>query len=285
MSICLEMKKLKEYNIPYEGLPMKKFFSGHKKSLIIVATALVLAVVFSAVGITKPKNDDTDRLSTCSVPEGKVVAHGIDVSQHQGEIDFSKVKESGVDFVIIRAGNTGDGEDPCFASNYENAVAAGLDVGCYWYTYATDAQGAEKDAADVINIIKGKSFTYPVFYDFEYESLMNYKAFDENTAMIDAFCGALKSEGYYPGVYLSSSTYNSYVDSQVLGNKYDFWVAEYDDYDYSDNKFANSFSLWQYSDKGSVSGISGNVDLDVAYVDYPTITAKFKKEFRGSNKK
>lgn len=262
---------------------MKKFIISHRQLLILIALIMVLIVVFTGAGIIVPQftGDRTDNgISTCSTPTGEQIAKGIDVSKYQGEIDFDKVKKAGYDFVIIRVGTSQGGKDSNFETNYINALKAGLDIGCYYYTYAYTAAEVKSEAKQVLEYINDKSFNYPVFLDFEYSALMKYKRVDENTNMINTFCNVIKKSGYYPGVYTSVSIYNNYIDNRILGQKWDFWVAAYLNGTSDSTKYSKSFSMWQYTSNGTVSGINARVDLNVAYVDYPEIIKEFNKKYK-----
>lgn len=203
-------------------------------------------------------------------PIKSIYAQGIDVSMHQGEIDFAKVKNAGVKFVIIRCNNWDDVKncvvkDPYFEQNYKNAKAAGLDVGAYYYTWNTTAGGAIDDAALCMKYLSGKKFEYPIYFDLEWQ-----KAFAKGTAtcdaMVRAFCGRLEDNGYFAGMYISRIPLQTYISPDVASS-YSLWIAEYG----AKCNYGGLFGMWQYSDKGRISGISGDVDLDECYVDYPTL--------------
>ena len=259
---------------------MKSFIIKNKKLIMYIAIVAAFVMIFTTAELSVPKksyNEIIDNIKTCSVPEGKVISEGIDVSRYQGEIDFEKVKASGYDFVIIRVGTSQGGKDRNFDKYYNDALSAGLDIGCYYYTYSTTAEEAKAEALDVLSYIEGKSFTYPVFFDFEHGEHQAYHRTEENTAMINTFCKYIKRGGYYPGVYTSSSIYKSYINIPEVENKWDFWVASYRDYTYSYDGFSKNFSMWQYSNIGRVDGINADVDLNVCYVDYPKIIEQFNK--------
>lgn len=192
---------------------------------------------------------------------------GIDVSQYQGNVDYSKVKKAGYSFVIIRAGygKYTSQKDPYFEKNYTNAKAAGLNVGVYWYSYATSVSDAQAEAKTCLSVIKGKKFEYPIFFDLEEQ-----KAFTKGKSvcsnMVTAFCEALENAGYYAGLYISRSPLQTYITSNVA-SKYALWVAEYA----SKCNYSGEYGMWQYSSSGKVNGISGNVDLDYSYTDYASI--------------
>ena len=189
---------------------------------------------------------------------------GIDVSYYQGTIDFQKLKNAGIKFVIIKAGygKYGKQKDECFEENYKNAKAAGLDVGAYWFSYAKTANEALQEAKVCLAAIKGKKFEYPIYFDVEGDSLVSKSVV---SAMCKTFCNALEDAGYFAGIYISRSPAQTILDD-TCKTRYALWLAEYS----SKCNYSGSYGMWQYSDKGSVSGINGNVDMDYCYVDYPS---------------
>lgn len=190
---------------------------------------------------------------------------GIDVSKYQGNVDFAKVKAAGYSFVILNAGygRYASQKDPCFETNYKNAKAAGLDVGAYWYSYATNVDEAKQEAAVYLEAIKGKQFEYPIYFDLEEQ-----KTFAQGKTVcsniVKAFCDALEAAGYFAGLYISRSPLQTYITSEVAA-RYALWIAEYN----SKCNYSGSYGMWQYSSTGKVNGVSGNVDMDYCYVDYP----------------
>lgn len=189
---------------------------------------------------------------------------GIDVSQYQQNIDFKKVKASGVDFVIIRAGfgKYANQKDPYFERHYKAAKAAGLKVGAYWYSYAASVEDAKAEAQTCINAIKGKTFEYPIYFDLEERSqFAKGRAFCNS--LVKTFCNALEHAGYWAGLYISRSPLQQYISAYVA-KRYALWVAEYG----SRCNYGGTYGMWQYTSSGKVSGISGNVDMDICYVDY-----------------
>ena len=193
---------------------------------------------------------------------------GIDVSSWHGNIDFGKVKASGIDFVIIRAGYGREVSqiDKCFVQNYNAAKVAGLDVGAYWYSYADSAEDAVKEAKACMEAIKGKKFEYPIYFDLEEQSQFA-KGRNFCDSVIKAFCGELEKNGYLAGLYCSTYYLNNYISNAIAG-KYALWVAQYN---YRCTYTPNKYGICQYSSEGRINGISGNVDMDYCYTDYPNI--------------
>lgn len=195
--------------------------------------------------------------------------YGVDVSFAQGKVDWKKVKDSKkVDFAIIRAGfgREVSQEDSQFKNNYAGCKENGIPCGVYWYSYADSPEDAKREAKACLEVIKGKQFEYPIYFDLE-ESFQfkNGKAFCDS--LVRAFCNELEANGYFAGLYCSTSYLNNYISTDVA-ERYALWVAQY----YSECTYKNAdFGMWQYCSDGSVSGISGNVDRDECYVDYPSI--------------
>lgn len=192
---------------------------------------------------------------------------GIDVSEHQGSIDFNKVKAAGINFVIIRAGYGKyiNQKDKYFEQNYKNAKAAGLNVGAYWYSYADSVEDVKLEAKVFMQAIAGKTFEYPLYFDIEEEKQFKKgKAFCDS--LINAFCTALENAGYFAGVYCSTFWFTNYV-SESVRKRYTVWIAEYA----SKCNYKGDYGMWQYGSKGSVNGVKGDCDCDYSYIDYPTI--------------
>ena len=194
---------------------------------------------------------------------------GIDVSKWNGNIDWNAVKNSGVSFVIIRCGYRGSSsgvlvEDPKFKANIAGANAAGLKVGVYFFTQAVNEVEAVEEASMVLSLIKGKGVSYPVFIDTE-RAGGRADSIDKatRTAVCKAFCETIKSGGYTPGVYASKSWYNDNLSYGTLSG-YRIWLAQYA----SAPSFSNRYDMWQHTEKGTVSGISGKVDMNISYLGY-----------------
>ena len=190
---------------------------------------------------------------------------GIDVSKWNGNINWTSVKNSGIDYVIIRAGYGTSTVDPQFKSYIEGAKKAGLEIGVYWFSYATSPEKAKLEAQACLDTISPykSSITYPVFFDFEYESVSYAKkngvtiTKDLGTKIANAFIDTVKAKGYTTGIYTNKDFSSTYFSNDLL-NSNNLWVAQYS----STNTFGKPYSMWQYSESGSVPGISGAVDLN-----------------------
>lgn len=194
---------------------------------------------------------------------------GIDVSKWNGSIDWNAVKNSGISFVIIRCGYRGSStgvlvEDPTFRRNIQGASAAGLKVGVYFFTQAINEVEAVEEASMVISLIKGYGISYPVFIDTEQANgRADGLSRAARTAVCRAFCETIRNAGYSAGVYASKSWYNDNLNYGSLSG-YRIWLAQYR----SEPTFGNRYDMWQYTDKGTVNGISGNVDMNISYLGY-----------------
>lgn len=193
--------------------------------------------------------------------------NGIDVSEWQGDINWSSVAANGVDFCMIRAGYGREvtQKDKKFEANYAGCKSAGIPCGIYWYSYATTPEDAKKEAAACLEVIKGKQFEYPIFFDVEEQKQLSLgKAAVSN--IIRAFLEEVEKAGYWVGLYMSASPLTTHVDDNIK-TRYAIWVAHYG---VSKPSYSGKYGMWQKSSTGSVAGIAGNVDLNEAYIDYPT---------------
>lgn len=193
---------------------------------------------------------------------------GIDVSHWQGDINWDSVKADGINFAIIKAGGSDDGfyTDSKFETNYNEAVKAGISVGAYYFVGKNfaSAEDGVADANRFIDIIKGKNFDYPVYVDIE---ITNPEEESGVTDAAIAFCKTMEENGYFTGIYGSDvSTFDARLENERLG-EFSKWVARYG----SQPKYVTEYGMWQYTSEGSVAGIAGNVDMNYAYCDYPSI--------------
>lgn len=182
----------------------------------------------------------------------------IDVSYCQTGVDYNKVKNSGIDAVIIRAGFGKETyqKDSEFETHYRNAKKAGLAVGVYWYSYAYSVAEAKQEAKVCLACIKDKTLELPVYYDLE-ESGQTRLGMSALTNIAIAFCDAIKASGYRAGVYSNLNWLNNYLDYEKLRNKYSIWLAQWS------SSPSKACDIWQNADNGRINGINGNVDTDV----------------------
>ena len=200
-------------------------------------------------------------------------SRGIDVSTYNGTIDWTAVKNSGISFVIIRCGFRGYTKgglilDSKYKSYIQGATNAGLKVGIYMFSQAVNEAEAVEEASLCVNLAQGYKISYPIFIDSEYANGSHSGRADgldkaTRTAVCKAFCETVKSAGYTPGVYASKSWLNNKLDAGQLSS-YKIWLAHYT----GQTDYSGKYDLWQHTAKGSVSGIKGNVDLDISYLGY-----------------
>ena len=197
---------------------------------------------------------------------------GIDVSKWNGNINWTAVKNAGVKYVIIRVGYRGSTqgaliEDSMFRTNIQGAKAAGLKVGLYFFTQAVTEAEAVEEASMCVNLAKTfGGVSYPIFIDTESaggSGRADGLSKSQRTAVCRAFCQTVQNSGYTAGVYASKSWFTNKVDYNQL-NGYRIWLAQY----YSKATLAGRYDLWQYTDKGSIAGVPGNVDLNMSYLGY-----------------
>jgi len=196
---------------------------------------------------------------------------GIDVSSHQGSIDWKRVAQSGVEFAFLRVGSRGYTEgqlyrDTHFERNYNEASAAGLPLGVYFFSQATSVEEAEDEARLLLEILDGRTLEYPVVFDWEYvseEARTTPMQPQQVSECCRAFCKMVQRAGYTPMVYFNCYTAYLYYDLAAVSD-IDFWAAEFTD----SPSFYYDYTILQYSCTGSVDGIEGDVDLNLAFVNY-----------------
>lgn len=207
---------------------------------------------------------------------------GIDVSSYQENPDWAKVKKAGIKFAILRI-HQKNGPDASFEHNYKGCKTSAIPVGGYKYSYAlTEAQALE-EAEDTLSVLAGRGLDFPVFYDLEWNSQKRLgKAAVEKIA--EAFLNRIKKAGYKVGIYCNMDWYQNVLTEKL--RKYDLWLARYpaNDNGTAQERLRPEQGVgWQYSSKGKVAGISGNVDMNVFYKDYTT-NENTKTDTKGENK-
>lgn len=193
---------------------------------------------------------------------------GIDVSKHNGVIDWDKVKAAGIEFALLRAGFGKEHPnqiDRTFERNYSECKRVGIPVGAYHYSYAKSVSEAKLEAEFFLKIVKDKKFEFPLIFDIEDKTQVDLgKTLLTNMCL--AFCDAVENAGYYTAIYSNTDWLTNKLDYSKL-NRYDIWLADWR----AKKGWNGQHGIWQYTNKGSVNGIEGYVDMDVAYKDYPKI--------------
>lgn len=194
------------------------------------------------------------------------MAEIMDVSRWQGSIDWDVVKRSGkIDGVMLRVLGSKGGKpyvDPAFERNYAACTARGIPVGGYYYTCAVTPRQTEEELAALKTALRGKTFQLPLAIDVEDPRLRSL-APAKLSALVAEAAAQLEAWGLYAMVY----TYTNFADTALAA--YDLWIA-----DYRGKRPTRRHGMWQYSSKGKVAGVSGVVDMNHVYKDYPSIIAK-----------
>ncbi len=202
---------------------------------------------------------------TCSAGNTRL---GIDVSEHQGEIDWQAVADAGIQYAYIRVGYRGYDqggiyEDDLAQANYEGATAAGLKVGVYFYSQAISPEEAREEAQFVAKIVKKWDLSYPVVYDWEWvssDARTGTMTGEAVTACTQAFCREIEKKGYDAAFYFNQDlAENTFLLEELTD--YDFWLAQYEDA----LTFPYRVKMWQFTAAGSVPGIAGNVDINLYF--------------------
>lgn len=200
--------------------------------------------------------------------------YGIDVSRFQGSINWTDVKGSGIQFVMIRAGYGAGNLDPEFRRNAEECNRLGIPFGVYWFSYAYTEDMARKEADYCIQAIEDYEVQYPVCFDFE-DASVNYAAGQGvtvtrqlATSLVTAFCSRVEQLGYFAMYYSNLDFLNRLFDAS-LRQKYALWYAQY-----ASAPSIRGMAIWQYSNTGRISGISGNVDENTAYYDLAKVISR-----------
>ncbi len=203
---------------------------------------------------------------------GYAVLNGIDVSKYQGYIDWNDVKNAGVDFAIIRVGYRGTesgtlNEDDYYQINIERAINAGLKVGVYIYSQAITNAEAVEEANYVLDRISAYNITLPVVIDYEYAGEGKGRLYNANlsvdaaTSVCNSFCARVAEAGYTPMVYANKNMLEKKLNASAISKNYKVWLANYT----TQTSYQGAYEFWQYSSKGSVNGIGGNVDCNFWY--------------------
>lgn len=184
----------------------------------------------------------------------------VDVSEWQQNVDYNKLKRSGINAVIIRAGYGREvsQKDNMFESHFRNAKNANLKIGVYWYSYADSVSDAEKEAKACLECIKNKSIDMPIYYDLE-DSSQIWLGKTKLTEIAEKFCETVKKSGYKAGVYANLNWFNNYLDYNKLKSKYSIWLAQYN----SENEL--SCDIWQNSSTGKINGYNGSIDTNIIF--------------------
>ncbi len=197
-----------------------------------------------------------------------MIKKGIDVSVHNGNINWKAVADEKIDFAIIRAGygKIESQKDVRFENNFSGCKEQNIQCGVYWYSYASSANEAAEEADACLKSIRDKKFEYPVFFDIEneFQSKLPSKVCSE---IAKTFCDAMEESGYFVGLYSYKSFLESNISEEVL-KRYTVWVAHTG---VDKTSYKNPYGIWQFSHTGRINGIDTAVDLNSGYIDYSSI--------------
>lgn len=194
---------------------------------------------------------------------------GIDVSEFQGKIDWEKVKNSGVEFAILRCGygmDFSNQDDVEYERNANECERLGIPYGVYLMSYANTVEKARSEAKHVLRLIEGRKISLGVWYDIEDNGTSGAINKETLTNIINTFCNTIKNAGYKVGVYANLNWLENKIEKTIKDN-YDIWVAQY----YSKCEYEGKYIMWQHTSSGKVNGISTNVDMNILYKDLPVI--------------
>lgn len=252
-----------------------------KKTSKIISLILAFCVAFSSLCVAwaAPVNSIYTGKSYTqnSRFDNFTISNGIDVSEHNGIIDWNAVKASGTDFAFIRVGYTGYGEkgtkvyDKYYKENITGALNAGIEVGVYWFSQAISCTEAADEAQKVLSVIGDYNITLPVVFDYEFGGggasgrlykRRNSLGKEYMTQIANKFCERVEQAGYRGCVYASENFFKDYLIAENISNKYEIWLANYA----TKTSYAGEYNYWQYSSAGKVSGIEGSVDANFRYL-------------------
>ena len=194
---------------------------------------------------------------------------GIDVSEFQGKIDWEKVKNSGVEFAILRCGygmDFSNQDDVEYERNANECERLGIPYGVYLMSYANTVEKARSEAKHVLRLIEGRKISLGVWHDIEDNRTSGAINKETLTNIINTFCNTIKNAGHKVGVYANLNWLENKIEKTIKDN-YDIWVAQY----YSKCEYEGKYIMWQHTSSGKVNGISTNVDMNILYKDLPVI--------------
>ena len=222
----------------------------------------------------------SDIFTGVSGNEKTLFSRGVDLSYHNEEynkdkVDFKRLTKDNVDFVILRLGYDTI-KDTKFEEYYAAARDAGLDIGCYIYSYAEDVDTLTDNTTVLLKHLEGKTFEYPIYLDIE-DDIQKDLSNKTIMEMCTAYCELLVQNNFFPGIYSYFNFIKENMNIEQLAAQFDVWVAHYPTSStlMGENYYVNDFNMWQYTDKGSAKGVTGEVDLNICYKDYPAIIKKY----------
>ena len=269
----------------------------------LLAAIMVFSFPVSAMAVTTSYSKYTDKTYTHNTKFDSYEKHnGIDVSSHNGTVNWQSVKNDGIEYAVVRAGFTGYTKskhsinaDPNAANNIAGAKKAGLPVGVYWFSQALNEDEARAEAQKTLEILGDYNLELPVFYDYEFYGVADGRLDSawanktitkaQMTANVRAFCEVIENAGYEAAVYANKSFLTDQIDGAGLSKDYKIWLAHFT----TKTDYTGDYYMWQYTESGKVSGISGTVDCDFMYlpkgVEVGTAIRNFNVYARGNGGK
>ena len=233
-----------------------------KEILLVLMAVICMVSAFSLPSKAAGLEDAVESLDVPHYVEQPVEKTGVDVSFWNGRIDWQSVKDSGIDYAIIRVGYGGNytsQDDSQAMYNMSECTRLGIPFGVYLYSYATDTVHAQSEAEHVLRMISGYNLSYPVFFDMEDETTKNLGPQSLGT-IASTFCNTIQNAGYEVGIYSNTYWWTSILTDSVFDN-YQKWCAQY----YDVCTYSGSYIMWQHTDKGRVPGIPSCVDMNISY--------------------
>ena len=197
---------------------------------------------------------------------------GVDLSKYNGTVDFAKLKDAGIGFAMLRLGSRGYGTgkialDEKFVEYAQNAQVSGISIGAYFYSQAVNETEAIEEANYIVGAVSGFNLKYPIAIDIEKvtqdEARTDKLTSKERTAIVKSFCDAVRGYGYKPIIYATKEMMITGLDIEELSD-YDVWLSD----ETNPTDYPYRFSMWQYNTKGKIDGITGDIDLDISFIDY-----------------
>ncbi|MCI6858547.1 MAG: glycoside hydrolase family 25 protein [Eubacterium sp.] len=249
---------------------MKKWMKKNRKKFFLFTFAVSIMVLSSVSGYARESFANCTNLNGTKMKS--VYARGIDVSSHQGIIDWKAVKESGIDFAIIRCGvgmNQFNQDDPQWVNNVRGCEENRIPFGVYLYSYADSVKKAESEAEHVLRLIRGHKLTHPVYYDLEDPYILRHTTPAQRVKIAKKFTGIIKKAGYNTGIFATKNWFENELPTAQF-DQWERWVAHWSPV----CGYRGIYGMWQATNRGMVSGINGYVDLDYLVVPKPSFSVK-----------
>ncbi len=267
----VKLAALDGYDVPTQPLVCSVKAKLEYKEIADISYLIKTEADIDAVKEDTGENDAaSESTGTDAVKNENNAKFGIDVSKYNKEIDWNAVKDSGVQFAIIRCGYRGSKSgaivvDPYFTANIEGAAAAGIPVGVYFFTQAVNAMEAVEEASAVLSLTASYDLEYPIFIDTEGAGgagRADNLDVQTRSSVVEAFCETIRNSSRKAGIYASRNWFNNRLDITKFTENDVIWLAEYADAP----TYGGRYSIWQYSSAGRINGIEGRVDMNLSYL-------------------